>query len=110
MDGADQSAYALSQFTDKVKESRGHGLLIHLLGLLNHGRVNSLHRYTMSDEHYSGANKSVEVLYRFLNQSQCEEPQRPMLVTLFIQLDNCWREEILSTLFVFVKRSSYVVS
>lgn len=89
IDGADQKAYSLPHFITSVKDQRGHGLKIHLIGVLQHLSPNQLRLFTMSDEHETGSNHVVEVLHRLINElaSMGKMPK-----TLFIQLDNCVRE------------------
>lgn len=89
VDGADQSAYALPHFVTKVKDSRGHGLKVHLIGLLYHSTVNRLRLFTMTDEHQKGANHIIECIHRFVNDHAREGP---LPRRLFVQLDNCTRE------------------
>ena len=74
VDGADQSAYSLPHFTFSVKEQRGLGMKVHLIGLIQHSRKNTLHLYTMTDEHRKGSNHIVEVVHRFFNVKSIEGP------------------------------------
>ena len=89
IDGADQSAFGLPHFVTTVKTTKGHGLKIKLVGIIQHGTPKKLHLYTMSEEHETGANHAVESLHRCLNSPDFEEK---LPRTMYIQLDNCTRE------------------
>lgn len=90
VDGADQTKFSLPHFTTSVKDQRGHGLAVHLIGLLRHAALNRLRLFTMTDEHASGANHIVESIHRLINE--IEEAEERLPPHLFLQLDNCWRE------------------
>lgn len=89
IDGADQSAFGLPHFITPVKSARGHALKVKLVGVLHHCVPNQLHLYTMTEEHETGANHIVETLHRFINM---RSSFGPLPRTIFIQLDNCSRE------------------
>ena len=89
IDGADQSAFCLPHFCNGIKDSRGHGMKVHLIGLLRHQKKNHLRLFTMTDNHSTGANHIIEVLHRFINELSALGDLPPIL---FIQLDNCVRE------------------
>ncbi len=89
IDGADQSAYSLPHFVTKVKDVRGQGLKVHLIGVLQHLSMNRLRLFTMTEDHQTGANHIVECVHRFVNDVAREGP---LPRTLFLQLDNCVRE------------------
>ena len=89
VDGADQSAYGLPHFTTKPKSQRGHSMKVKLIGLLEHRVLNRLTLFTMTEEHSTGANHVVEVIHRFLNKKREDGSLPPKL---FVQLDNCSRE------------------
>lgn len=89
IDGADQSAYTLPHFVTKTKDSRGNGLKVHLIGVLQHLSINKLSLYTMTENHKTGANHIVECVHRFINDA-AREGEIPR--TVFLQLDNCIRE------------------
>lgn len=89
VDGADQRNFTLPHFTSCVKDQRGHGLGVHVIGLLNHRQTNVLRLFTMTKDHQSGANHVIEVIHRFTNEVARDSC---LPKTLFIQLDNCWRE------------------
>ena len=89
IDGADQSAYSIPHFITKLKTSKGEGLKVHLIGALQHLPLNRLRLFTMTDDHETGSNHIVECLHRFINdvgRGGC------LPRTLFVQLDNCVRE------------------
>lgn len=67
----------------------GVGLKVHLIVALWHVIPNRLYLYTMADKHEAGSNHIVETLHRFINQVSI---QRHLLLHLFVQLDNCPRE------------------
>lgn len=89
VDGADQSAYSLPHFIFDVKDQRGLGIKVHLIGLLHHAQQSILQLYTMTDEHKKGSNHIIEVIHRFVNE---KAKAGPLPKKLFIQLDNCSRE------------------
>ena len=89
VDGADQSAFSLPHFVTKTKETRGEGLKVHLIGLLQHLSVNKLSLFTMTDDHDTGANHIIECIHRFINDT-ARDGTLPR--QLFVQLDNCVRE------------------
>lgn len=89
VDGADQSAFGLPHFTTTTKSQRGHALKVKLVGLLEHNIENRLFLFTMTEEHQTGANHIVESVHRFLN---IRSARGPLPRTLFVQLDNCSRE------------------
>jgi len=89
IDGADQSAYSLPHFTFDTKEQRGYRMKVHLIGLLHHMKKSCLELYTMTDEHKKGSNHIVELIHRFLNK---QSKDRRIPPKLFIQMDNCSRE------------------
>ena len=89
VDGADQTAYNLPHFVTKIKGSRGDGMKVHLIGLLQHRNVNKLNLFTMTANHQTGANHIIECIHRFIN---CESRERKLPRRLFVQMDNCSRE------------------
>lgn len=89
IDGADQSAFGIPHFATTTKTQRGHALKVKLVGLLEHNVENSLFLFTMTEEHETGANHIIEAIHRYLNT---RFTQSPLPRTLFVQLDNCSRE------------------
>lgn len=89
IDGADQSAFGLPHFTTHPKSQRGHAMKVKLVGLLEHRLINRLTLLTMTQEHQTGSNHVIEALHRFLTRKRKEGPLPPKL---FVQLDNCSRE------------------
>ena len=89
LDGADQTAFGIPHKTTTPKSQRGHALKVKLVGLLEHKLEPQLLLYTMTQEHQTGANHIVEVLHRFINKKRSEGP---LPKKLYIQLDNCSRE------------------
>lgn len=89
IDGADQKNYTLPHFSTHTKDERGHGLAVHLVGVLIHASISQLRLFTMTDEHATGSNHIVEAIHRVVDEiSKCGRLPR----TLFLQLDNCTRE------------------
>lgn len=89
IDGADQSAFGLPHFVTSVKSARGHSLKVKLIGLLHHAIPNNLTLFTMTEDHETGANHIVETVHRFIN---LYSSRGPLPRTLYVQLDNCSRE------------------
>lgn len=89
IDGADQSAFGLPHFSTTTKDVTGHALKVRLIGLLEHSTPNRLHLYTLTEEHETGSNHIVESLHRFINDRNVRSPLPPLL---YVQLDNCTRE------------------
>lgn len=89
VDGADQKAFSIPHFTSDTKDSRGHGLKVHLIGVLQHSSPNRLRLFTMTADHESGANHIIECCRRVFSELY-------MLKNLpwkaFIRFDNCIRE------------------
>lgn len=69
VDGADQSAFGLPNFTTTPKSQKGHSLKVKLIGLLEHKPECQLFLYTMTQEHETGASHIVEVIHRFINNN-----------------------------------------
>lgn len=89
VDGADQSAYGLPHFVVKSKDARGHSLKVKVVGVLEHGKPHRAHLMTLTEDHETGANHIVEAVHRFLSLRRERGPIPPVL---YIQLDNCSRE------------------
>ena len=89
IDGADQKAFGLPHFITATKEQKGNAMKLKLIGLLHHDIQNFLHVFTMTEEHETGANHIIECIHRFLNFRALKGP---LPRTLFVQVDNCHRE------------------
>lgn len=89
IDGADQTAFTLPHFAVSVKDTRGHGMKVHMIGLLHHGIINQLNLFLMTDEHETVSNHIIEVLHRFINE---KAGTGTLPTKLTVQLDNCVRE------------------
>lgn len=100
IDGADQSAFGLPHFVEKTKAQRGHSLKVKLVGVLEHASENVLRLLTMTEEHESGSNHIVESLHRFLEDRSKISPVPPKL---YMQLDNCTRENKNRFFFAYVE-------
>lgn len=103
IDGADQSAYGLPKLAVTTKGEKGHALKVRLIGILTHSVPNKLHLYTLTEEYETGANHIIECIHRLLNAmgNSGTLPRR-----LFIQMDNCSREN--KNRFVFAYLESLV--
>jgi len=100
IDGADQSAFGLPHLTVVTKDDRGQALKVRLVGVLHHGRPNKLRLFTLTAEHQTGANHIVETIHRFLNELA---QKGPLAKTLYLQLDNCIRENKNRFLFAYLE-------
>lgn len=89
VDGADQSAFSLPHFVQSVKDDRGHGLKVSLVGILQHGQPNKLNLFTMTENHEKGSNHIVEAIHRCINQ-RFRDGFLPK--HFFVQFDNCVSE------------------
>lgn len=72
-----------------VKDQSGHGLKFTLIGSLHRCSVNKPWLLTMTAEHQTGINNIVGTVHRFLTD---EEKKGPLPRYLFLQFDNCSRE------------------
>jgi len=100
VDGADQSGYGLPHFTVTTKATVGHGLKVKLIGVLEHGSNKNLSLYTMTPEFETGANHIIEALHRTL---AAKDVARGLKGTLYLQVDNCTRENKNTFLFSYVE-------
>lgn len=66
IDGADQCAFGLPHFMTTTKQKLENSLKVKLVGLLEHGKPNTLRLFTMTEEHKTGANHIVAKEPRFL--------------------------------------------
>lgn len=53
--------------------------------------MKKLRLFAMKDEHASGANHIIDSIHWLINEIEDSEGGLP--VTLFLQVDNCWREK-----------------
>ena len=89
LDGADQGAYGLPYFSQATKQSgRIWKARQYLVGGIVHGKGIYLFRHL--DVFPRGANVTIEVLHRMLEDILRQEGRLPKV--LYLQLDNCWRE------------------
>ncbi len=100
IDGADQSAYGLPHFTTTTKDVVGLAMKVRLIGVLQHASTNTLRLFTMTEEHKTGSNHIVEALHRSLNDMAMTES---LPSSLFLQADNCFRENKNRYLFGFAE-------
>lgn len=87
--GAYQRKVRLTHFATSVKDQRGRGMSVHLIGLLNQGSINRLRLFTKTKKHSSGANRVIEVINYFSNEFPSEHRLHRKFI---VQLDNCWWE------------------
>ena len=100
VDGADQSSYGLPHFIVNTKAVVGHSLKVKLIGVLEHGVQKHLSLYTMTAEFESGANHIIEALHRTLTRKAMGSKLQG---TLFVQVDNCTRENKNRFLFCYLE-------
>lgn len=89
IDGADQSAFGLPHFTVSTKGDKGEKIKVKLIGALEHGKARKLSLFLMTDEFETGGNHIIETIHRVLQEKHSSQPLPPVL---YMQLDNCWRE------------------
>lgn len=83
VDRADKSAFSLPHICTNIKQQRGHGMKVHLVGLPHHLGSHHVHLFSMTVNHNNGANHIVEVIHVLLNDLARE---RPLPRRLIIQL------------------------
>ena len=93
VDGADQSEFGLPHFEFSTKATAGHAMKMNVVGLLEHrgGRTKHLWLLTMTEDFETGSNHVVEAIHRWI-EAKREEDEGRLPPTLFIQVDNCSRE------------------
>ncbi len=84
----------------KTKDDRGHALKVRLIGLLEHNQLNKLRLFTLTEEYPTGANHVVEAIHRYLSE---RVNQSVLPKTLYIQVDNCTKENKNRYLFSYVE-------
>lgn len=72
---------------------------VELIGLLEHHKPNPIQLFTMTEKHETGVNHIVEALQRYITDLSALEclPQ-----TLYIQMDNCTRENMHRFMFAYI--------
>lgn len=100
IDGADQSAFGLPHFTVNTKATIGRAMKAKLVGVLEHGVSQHLSLFTMTAEFETGANHIIEALHRTLS---VKATLKPLQGTLYIQVDNCTRENKNTFMFSYVE-------
>lgn len=90
VDGADRSAFGLPHFVSSIDNDKGYSSKVRLIRFLDQGMPNRQYLYTVEEEYENGASHVVDAIQRFINQivKSCFLPD-----TLFIQFDNCTRED-----------------
>ena len=101
VDGADQKAYGLLHFVFNSKDDRGHKLKVKVVAALEHGRQKKLNFYLMTEEFETGSNHIIEAIHRTLDAKYLEEGKLP--ANLYLQLDNCTRENKNRYLFSYLE-------
>ena len=93
VDGADQSEFGLPHFNSSAKSSTGHAMKMSVVGVLEHraGKTKHLWLFTMTEDFETGSNHVIEAIHRWL-QCKTEECNGQLPATLFVQVDNCSRE------------------
>lgn len=90
IDGVHQMSYVLAHFGTKTNDGRGHGLSLHLIGVLQHSSFNLLRLFTITDNHGKGSDHIFEAVHRVVDDI-CSSSGLPS--TFVLQLDNCSRED-----------------
>jgi hypothetical protein len=89
-DGMDHSKTSLPAFK---RESKSSGELerlnVHVTGVLVHNAKQRAFVYTWLDNFPADSNVSIQVILDVINRMKAKGPLPP---TLYIQADNCWRE------------------
>ena len=101
VDVVDQSSYGIPRFMVKTKKYRGHSMKVRLLGLLQHAVPHKLHLYSMTEGHSTGANHIIEAILltvTYIIRKKGKLPRR-----LFLQFDNCTRENKNRFLFPYLQ-------
>ena len=103
VDGADQKNYGIPHFVEASKSDRGHQLKVKIIAAMQHMKRGErhLHLFAMTDEFATGANHIIEVIHRFFQGKKKTHGKLPPI--LFIQLDNCTRENKNRFLFAYLE-------
>jgi hypothetical protein len=90
VDGMDNGKTSIPRLSRENKDTDGKERLgTHLTGVLMHGRKNPIRAYTWYDRFPTGSDSVLTIICHAL----CDEAKISRLPpTLFLQLDNCWRE------------------
>jgi hypothetical protein len=67
-------------------------LICHVTGVLMHGRPNPAQVYTWYDRFPASSDTIISILMDCLEKTQTENPEVPLPPTLYLHMDNCWRE------------------
>lgn len=89
IDGADQAAFGLTHFLSTTKDVRGRAMKVRFIGVLEHAAPRRLQLYTMTEEFPQVDNHIIEIIHRYVNYRAGLLGIPPVL---FVQLDNCTRE------------------
>lgn len=65
--GADKTKFPMPHFITNIKDERGHGLTVHLIGLLVHATASQLRLFIMTYDHATGANHIIEAIHRLVD-------------------------------------------
>ncbi len=102
MDGMNTPSFPLKMPMPKGT-SRIDRLKLHVLGFIDHGN-NSYHMFGSLDHWSHGSNYVTSILWTYLQtrMKTCIEEGTTWPHTLYLQIDNCWRENKNTTLFGFL--------
>lgn len=90
VDGAHQSKLALPRFVSPTKEELVPVLHKHLICVIEHTPIHHLRLYTMTHNHYTGADHIVEAVHKIINDKVSLQKLRRKL---FVQMVNYSREK-----------------
>jgi hypothetical protein len=90
VDGMDNGKTSIPRLSRENKNTDGKERLgTHLTGVLMHGRKHPIRAYTWFDRFPTGSDSIISIIC----QALCDEARISRLPpTLYLQLDNCWRE------------------
>lgn len=97
IDGTDQSSFGLLHFAVKNKTETGNAIKFKLIGTIIHGSPNTLIFCSLTQDHQTG-NHIIETWHRCLNDIDV-----PLPPTLFIQVENCSKDNNNRLLFSYVE-------
>lgn len=89
VDGAYQTKLSRPHFVSPTKEQRGHGIFVHLIGVLQRAPIITLRLFTTPDENATGSNDIVKAIHRSSNDMR---KTVPLSSALLLQIDSCCRE------------------
>lgn len=75
-------------------------MIVALLGVLEHLKQNTLHIFTITEEHETGANCIIAIIHRFLSDLV---GRKHVPLFLFIQMNDTTRENKIWYVFVYIE-------